>query len=87
MRSLLVVSTAMLALLLMQPAFAQDSGTKTDQQGQMIAPITPGNTEAQPGQPAAPHGLAEDQQHQATRAEDAAAGEKAVQQPAPASSQ
>ena len=41
------------------------------QQGQMTAPIPPGNTEAQPGQQAAPHGQALNQQRQATHAEDA----------------
>lgn len=80
MRSLLAVSVAVTALFLVQPAFAQDSGTKMDQQGNMSAPVTPGNTEAQPGQQAAPHGVAKNQQGQATPGQDAAAGAKAAGQ-------
>ena len=74
MRAALFTSVAVLSLSIMHPGFAlaQTDQTKTA--------IPPGITEAQPGQPAAPHGQAMDEQHQATRAEDAAAGAAAAGQ-------
>jgi hypothetical protein len=75
MRILLTTSAAIVALMLASPVFAQ-----TDQQTQLNERIPPGNTEAQPWQPAAPHGQAMDQQHQASHRQDTDAGQTAATQ-------
>ena len=55
-------NTCTMSLSYIQPLPRPRLRTQTDQQ--MTAPVTPGNTEAQPGQQAAPHGQAMDQQGQ-----------------------
>ena len=77
MRSLMLASMAMFALAMVHPAFAQ---SQPGPKGEVLSQIPPGITEAQPWQPAAPHGQGIERQGQATRAQDSAAGEIAGQQ-------
>ncbi len=77
MRSLMLASMAMFALAMVHPAFAQ---SQPGPKGEVLSQIPPGITEAQPWQPAAPHGQGIERQGQATRAQDSAAGEVSATQ-------